>query len=193
MQQQDQLGKSFGLVIAFLVPGMIGLYAASLHVPLLQDWFAAAGRAQTTVGGFLFITIASSGAGVFLSGVRWYLLEARIRRAVGVSTEHDVANRRDTQTELVYQNVRQHHYDYYLFYSNTLVALVVLWVSWLPSQLPVLTAWLFSWATAKPIMVTALGAGAAWVLYASAVETYGRYQNKRAAILKITPKERESA
>ena len=191
--QQDQLGKSFGLVIAFLVPGMIGLYAASLHVPMLQEWFDAAGRAQTTVGGFLFIIIASSGAGVFISGVRWYLLEELIKRAAGVSTEHEAVNRRDTQTELVYQNVRQHHYDYYLFYSNALVALVVLWVSWLPSQLPVLTAWLLSWAAAKPIIGTVLGAAAGWVLYASAVDAYGRYQKKRAAVLEITPKARESA
>ena len=191
--QQDQLGKSFGLVIAFLVPGMIGLYAGSLHVPMLQDWFAVAGRAQTTVGGFLFIIIASSGAGVFLSGVRWYFLEDWIKRAVGVSAQHDIANRRENQTELVYQHMRQQHYDFYLFYSNTLVALVVLWVSWVFSQLPVLTAWTFSWATARPIVVTLLGAAAGWVLYESAKDAYRRYQEKRAAVLKLARKERESA
>ena len=159
---------------------------------MLEDWFDAAGRAQTTVGGFLFIIIASSGAGVFLSGVRWYLLEERIKRGAGVSTEHEAANRRDTQTELVYQNVRQHHYDFYLFYSNTLVALVVLWLSWLPSQLLPLAAWL-SWAAVRPIVATALGVAAGWVLYASAKDAYGRYQKKRADVLKITPKARESA
>ena len=89
--------------------------------------------------------------------------------------------------------MRQHHYDFYLFYSNTLVALAVLWISWLPSQFPALTAWLFSWATARPVVVTALGAVAGWVLYASAKNAYGRYQEKRAAVLKITPKARESA
>lgn len=191
--QQDQLGKSFGLVIAFLVPGMIGLYAGSLHVPMLQDWFAAAGRAQTTVGGFLFITIASSGAGAFLSGVRWYFLEGKIKRAVDVSTEHDIVNRRETQTELVYQHMRQQHYDFYLFYSNTLVALVVLWVSWLFSQLPSLTAWTLSWETAKPIVGTLLGVAVGWVLYESAKDAYSRYQKKRAAVLRLAPKERESA
>ena len=190
--QHDQLGKSFGLVIAFLVPGMIGLYAASLHVPMLHDWFAAAGHAQTTVGGFLFIIIASSGAGVFLSGVRWYFLEERIKRAAGISTKHETANRRDTETELVYQNVRQHHYDFYLFYSNTLVALVVLWASWLPSQLLALAVWL-SWAAVKPIVITVLGAASGWVLYASATNAYRRYQTKRAEVLKIAPKARESA
>ena len=189
--QQDHLGKSFGLVIAFLVPGMIGLYAASLHVPIFQSWFEAAAGARTTVGGFLFIVIASSGTGVFLSGVRWYVLEWLIKR--GVSTKHDTSKRGETQTELVYQNMRQQHYDFYLFYSNTLVALVVLWASWLPSQLPILTAWPFSWATAKPIVVTMLGVAAGWVLYASAKDAYKRYQKKRTAVLELAPKARESA
>ena len=41
--QQDQLGKSFGLVIAFLVPGMIGLYAMSLHMRMLQSCASGSG------------------------------------------------------------------------------------------------------------------------------------------------------
>jgi hypothetical protein len=54
MQQQDHLTKSFGLIIAFIVPGMIGLYAASFQVPGLR--------------------VAAAGAGVFLSGLRWLVL-----------------------------------------------------------------------------------------------------------------------
>ena len=181
---QDHVGRLFGLVIAFLSPGMIGLYAASLHVPTLQSWFDAAGRGQTTIGGFLSMVITSSGAGAFLSGMRWYLIEERIKHAASVPTEHETANRRNTGTELAYQNIRGQHYDFYLFYSNTLVALAVLWLSWLPSQLLALPAGI-SWTTVKPILVTALAAATGWVLFASATDAYDRYREKRADLLKI--------
>ena len=186
--QEDQLGKSFGLVIGFLVPGLIGLYAMSLHIPAFQSWFTAATVAQTTVGGFLLLIISSAGMGVFLSGVRWYVLENVIKK--GTSTSHDIAQRRTTQTELVYQNMRRQHYDFYLFYSNTLVALVVLWASWLPRQLS--TAWPFSMITARLVVNAVLMVVVGLVLYASAKDAYRRYQEKRAAVLKVAA-QRETA
>ena len=176
--QRDHLGRSFGLIISFLVPGMLGLYAASLHVPVLQDWFNAAASSQSTVGGFLFITIASSGMGVFISGVRWFCLEKLISQ--GIPTDHDAGQRRTSDTEAAYQNIRRHHYDFYLFYSNTLVALAALWLSWIPST------GLFSQpVVARPLVFTGLAFGAGFVLYASARDAYRRYQEKRTKILQV--------
>ena len=179
---QDLVGRAFGLAIAFLAPGMIGLYAASLHVAMLRSWFEAASRGQTTIGGFLPMLIAASGAGVFLSGMRWHLVEERIREHAGVPAEHGTAGRRDAGTELAYQNIRAQHYDFYLFYSNTLVALGVLWLAWLPGQLVALPAGI-SWTTVKPILITALAAATGWMLFASAADAYKRYQKKRAELL----------
>ena len=181
--KHDPIGRAFGLAIAFLAPGMIGLYAASLHVAVLRSWFEAAGRGQTTIGGFLSMVIAASGAGVFLSGMRWCLVEERIKQSADVPAEHETAGRRDAETELAYQNIREQHYDFYLFYSNTLVALAVLWLTWLPSQLVALPADV-SWTTVKPILITALGGATGWVLFASATDAYTRYQKKRAELLK---------
>ena len=73
--QQDQLGKSFGLIIAFLIPGMVGLYAVSIYVPVIREWFGIAVDQSTTIGGFLFVIVASIGMGVFISGMRWFVLE----------------------------------------------------------------------------------------------------------------------
>ena len=182
--KHDPIGRAFGLAIAFLAPGMIGLYAASLHVAMLRSWFEAAGRGQTTIGGFLSMVIAASGAGVFVSGMRWYLVEERIRQDAGVPAEHGTAGRRDAKTELAYQNIRAQHYDFYLFYANTLVALGVLWLAWLPGQLVGVPAEV-SWTTVRPILITALTAATGRVLFASATDAYERYQKKRAELLEI--------
>ena len=49
MNAADTLTKSFGLSIAFLIPGAIELYATSFFVPVVAIWFGA--DASTTVGG----------------------------------------------------------------------------------------------------------------------------------------------
>ena len=179
----NQIERAFGLAIAFLGPGMIVLYATSAHVPVLESWFNATSRGQTTIGSFLSMAIAASAAGVFVSGVRWYLVEKWIKNATDVPTEHETAGRREAETELAYQNIRNQHYDFYLFYANTLVALGVLWLCWLPSQFPPLPAWVWE-STATPVLATAAGAATARVLFAAATDSYRRYQNKRAELLK---------
>ena len=102
--QQDQLGKSFGLIIGFLIPGMVGLYGVSLHVETIEGWFSVASTAQSSsVGGFLFVLVASIGVGVFISNVRWLVLERWIWKRE--PPKHDASARKGTQTELVYQNL----------------------------------------------------------------------------------------
>ena len=40
---QDHIGKGFGLAIAFVGPGMIALYGASLHVEVFRNWLVTDG------------------------------------------------------------------------------------------------------------------------------------------------------
>ena len=126
--QQDHLTKSFGLIIAFIVPGMIGLYAASFPVPALRDWFGVASSQPPTVSGFLFVNVAAAGAGVFLSGIRWLVLEYWFWEEKDPGGRISIAERQ--RSEPVYQNLVAQFYDFYLFYGNTLVALILLYFAW---------------------------------------------------------------
>ena len=70
---QNQLVGSFGRTIAFVIPGMIALYALAFFVPSLHAWFGL--TQQPTIAGFLFVVLGSIGLGVFVSGIRWRALD----------------------------------------------------------------------------------------------------------------------
>ena len=172
MQQQDHLTKSFGLIIAFVVPGMIGLYAASFPMPLLRDWFGLASSQPPTVGGFLFVNVAAAGTGVFLSGVRWLVLERWLWGETNPGGGVSIAERR--QTELVYQNLVAQFYDFYLFYANTLFALIVLYAAWAFTEG---LHWGLAWAGGALAV-------AIFVLERSARNSFDRFHARRTNLLK---------
>lgn len=75
MTSPDNATKFFGYLIAYVIPGFVGLYAISLHVPQVSEWLGLARTQSTEVGGVLFAMLASLGIGVFFGGVREMLLE----------------------------------------------------------------------------------------------------------------------
>ena len=57
---------NFGLLIAFLLPGFIVLWGLSYFSATVRLWLAGSGQSPT-VGGFMFVTLASVAAGVTVS------------------------------------------------------------------------------------------------------------------------------
>jgi hypothetical protein len=136
MEGPDNLSKSFGLSIAFLIPGAVGLYAASFFAPVIRDWFSVP-TDGTTVGGFLFVILGSAGVGVFISGIRWLVLESDYGlRAIGFNYAPqppaglDIARRKDQTCEAAYQDILFRHYQFYQFYTNMPVALLLAFLAW---------------------------------------------------------------
>lgn len=174
--QQDHLTKSFGLIIAFIVPGMVGLYAATFPVPELREWFGIASSQPPTVSGFLFVNVAAAGAGVFLSGFRWQIIECWLWGEKNPGDEVSVAERH--RSEPAYQNLVAQLYDFYLFYANTLVALVALYLAW------AITEWTtvgLSWGLLWPLLVLV---PVGYVLERSARNAYDRFHKRRRSLLK---------
>ena len=137
-----QVEQTFGLLIAFVFPGLIGLYALGLHVPLIQSWFghvvaptaavAAAGTEyrSPTVVEFLLLIIVSAGVGVFLSAVRWAIFE-KVLRQLFIVTATEPRKQHDDSSEQSLQGIIMQLYRYYQFYANTSVAVVCFYVAWL--------------------------------------------------------------
>lgn len=135
MEGPDTLSKSFGLSIAFLIPGAVGLYAASFFAPIIREWFAVKPDGST-VGGFLFVVLGSAGMGVFISGMRWVVIDWLICQRLDIQwlpqapNGLEQARRRQKDCEAAYQDLRFSHYQFSQFYLNMPFALALAYLAW---------------------------------------------------------------
>ena len=72
---KDVTITSFGLLIAYLLPGLVGLYGLSFWAPPLQTAFGIFLTSESNVGLFLIIVLAALVVGLLAHGVRWLIFE----------------------------------------------------------------------------------------------------------------------
>jgi len=119
---KDVTNGNFGILIAYVLPGLTALWGVSWHSETLRVWLGTSQLNSATVGGFLYITLASVGAGVITSTVRWMLVD-RIHQWSGLPRPD--FNYAELQRNLAgFDLMVRHHYQYYKFHSNFLVAIV---------------------------------------------------------------------
>ena len=115
--------KDFGLLISFVLPGFILLLGLAHHSETLMTWLGKSGEASPSVGGFLFLTVASVFAGMTVSTIRWAIVDAIHQRSGIKQPSWDfsrLAGREDSFEFLI-----AIHYRFYQFYSNSMIAIVV--------------------------------------------------------------------
>lgn len=120
--------SNFGPLIAYLVPGATVLLGLSPFSPTLQAWLASTPPNGPTIGGFLYLTVASMAAGMAVSALRWVI----------VDTAHEWTGIRMPPLDFskLGSNVQAFsllitiHYQHYLFYANMCVATALAFVSY---------------------------------------------------------------
>ena len=113
-------GKNFGVLIAYLLPGFVSLWAVAMFSPAVDAWLTSKPNAQPTVGGFLYTTLGSLSGGLTVSAVRWAVVDT-FHHATGlVPPAWDFSKLRDRLD--AFEALVENHYRYYQFYSNMLVA-----------------------------------------------------------------------
>jgi hypothetical protein len=66
---------SFGLIIAYLLPGLIGLYGMSFWFPRIGAAFQTFLTSESNVGLFLLIVLGALAVGLLIHGIRWIIVE----------------------------------------------------------------------------------------------------------------------
>ena len=115
--------RSFGLLIAYLIPGFLLVAAVTGHSPALQAWIGTAASDAPTVGGFLYVTLASVAAGMTVSALRWLTIDWLLHHTGIPRPELDFSKLQPNLSAFV--GAAESHYRYYQFYANILVALLV--------------------------------------------------------------------
>jgi hypothetical protein len=115
--------NDFGLLIAYVLPGFTALWGTTYVWDTFRPWYGLQQPNEPTLGGFLFLGLASVGAGLTVSTLRWLLVDALHHRTGIRPPAWDFAGL--ASAEGGYRLLLDIHYRYYQFYANALVALLI--------------------------------------------------------------------
>ncbi len=119
---------TFGPLVAYLVPGATVLLGLSPFSATLRGWFATPPAGAPTIGGFLYLTVASMAAGMAVSAVRWVVVDS-LHRLTGLrppALDFGALGRNVEAFALLIEI----HYRHYQFYSNMSIATAVAYVGY---------------------------------------------------------------
>jgi hypothetical protein len=119
----DVTNQNFGLLIAFVLPGFILLWGLQPHSDMITGWLGHAATEVPSVGGFLYITMASVGVGQLVSTLRWLLIDTLHHRTGVRPPRWDFRKLKDRVT--AYDRLIEIHYRYYQFHANSLLAVSI--------------------------------------------------------------------
>lgn len=111
---------NFGPLIAYLIPGATVLWGFSLFSPTLRSWFITLPPDAPSIGGFLYLTVASLGVGMVVSAVRWTTVDS-LHRITGIPTPSLDFSRLGQNVEAFHLLISI-HYNHYQFYANEFIA-----------------------------------------------------------------------
>jgi hypothetical protein len=112
--------RQFGLIVAFLIPGFIGLAGVAPLVPVVGEWLRPINIGDFGIGPTVYAVMAAIAVGMMISCVRWLLIDHALH---WVGVRPPAWDFRNLETRLeAWDYLNANFYRYYQFYANTLVA-----------------------------------------------------------------------
>jgi len=119
--------NNFGLLIAYLLPGFTCLWGLSAVSETMRSWLGTPPTNAPTVGGFLYVTLASVAAGLTVSTVRWALIDATHHWTGIPRPKWDFS--RLEQNVASFDVLGENHYRYYQFYGAMAIAVAFVYAA----------------------------------------------------------------
>lgn len=136
----DKVAEYFGLVIAYLLPGLVGLWAASYWSPNVKAWMSEAATHSTSLGGFLFLMVAAVGSGMALHTGRWAVFEELLPRVCSQRfcekwilkrPAYDESRAKEAAIQTALIELRDQHYRYYQCHGGLALGVPLAYLAWL--------------------------------------------------------------
>src|SRR5579863_4071511 len=115
--------NQFGLIVAYLLPGFIGLAGIAPLVPAVGQWLQPVNQAQASFGAPIYALLAATTVGMIANCTRWLLVD-HIHHYMGVRPPVWDDSRLDKRL-VAFNYLVENHYRYYQFVANSLVVIVV--------------------------------------------------------------------
>ena len=124
---QSVSNDNFGPLVAYLVPGATVLLGLHPYFPALDHWFAATPPDAPTIGGFLYLTLASLAVGMTVNAVRWAVVDTIHARTGLPPPKLDFS--RLASREQAFALLIDIHYKHYQFHAGMAVATAIAYVA----------------------------------------------------------------
>jgi hypothetical protein len=164
--------RQFGILIAYVLPGFIVVNGLAYHWPTVATWLAPGH--QPSVGGFLYVTLASIACGLIISTLRWLLIDTLLHRTGVQQARWRLSELREQLP--AFEMFVLYTYRYYQFHANCAVALPAWFVLRSLHDQAVNIRW------AVVLVITEL------VLLAGARDTLKKYHGRTNEILEDRPR-----
>lgn len=165
--------QNFGYLIAFVLPGFLIVLGVAQVSPVVERWLETAPQSDSTaptVGGFLYVTLASVAAGIVASTLRWLVIDS-VHHATGIL--RPAWNDAALQDKLeAFEALVSAHYRWYQHYANSLVSLGVFVVARRAAT-----------ATGAPDRIDTLCVAVALLYWLGSRDTLRRYYARAAQVL----------
>jgi hypothetical protein len=127
---KDVTTTSFGLLIAYLLPGAVALYGAVFWFPSLAEVYRTLLSAKSDATLFLLIAIAALVIGLLINTARWLFFERTICKGYGLSPDvfRSFTDEHKLQAFLL---VIEETFRYQQFLGNIAIQTPFLYLSWL--------------------------------------------------------------
>lgn len=146
----ESLNRNFGLLIAFVLPGLVFLLGVQyMEDPSQLEWAGRPGGIEQ-VGSLLIVLLASTAIGIILSAVRWLILD-NLHHATGIPAPL-LDFRKLEERQASFMLIVENNYRYYLFYGNTLMAMVLFGCTYVSNGEPVSASGVMRWIALSAVL-----------------------------------------
>ena len=115
--------NQFGLTVAYLLPGFIGLAGIAPFAPIVAAWLLPLNQSQLSLGAPLYAILAATTIGMTASCFRWLVID-HIHHLSGLRPPLWDDSRLEERVG-TFDYLVDNHYRYYQFYANTLIAVAI--------------------------------------------------------------------
>ena len=174
---KDLTSTSFGYIIAFLLPGLLGLYALTFWSTPVRDLLDPALKAEANVGPSVILLLIALGIGLCVSALRFFLFEKLLCRAHMFPA--DMFSKLAAEGRLTsFKAVVDEHYRYHQFYGGCAVAVLILYAGWLRHA--------FQNIDLRFLLVTVAFGLFEWLTVVTAKDAFARYVERGTIIVNGT-------
>jgi len=125
---KDVTSTSFGLLIAFLLPGLVGLYALSFWWTTLRRVFDTFLTVESNVGLSVMVLLAALALGLQVTVLRWVIFECWICKKDRLVPTDFAALGGESKLSSFRAAVDE-HYRYHQFWGGMVLVIPVLWLA----------------------------------------------------------------